>query len=187
MCRSFDNSMTIVHGLYCYPLFKNSALIDHRNDVKMFKTFLVPGASLIFRTVNAFRVTWCKRRSKAVSRAFSSDTSPKCIDREGLGNSRTGIRQVCNHELQASGFTANFEHFGVISILSIRLYTTDHVYHFFFHNNIDTFHWGPFPLKFFEKKRAREEEKINCAIISSFPSLLHLSITALNQSAREKR
>ena len=137
----------------------NSALIDHRNDVKMFKTFLVPGASLIFHAVNAFQVTWCKRRSKAVSRAFSSDTSPKCIDREGLGNSRTGIRQVCNHELQASGFTANFEHFGVISLLSISLYTTDHVCQFFFFTiTLTLFFEVHFRRSLLKKKRRRRRK-----------------------------
>ena len=54
------------------------------NDVNYSQTCskrcLVPKASL-FRAVNAFRVTWFERRS----RAFASGTSPKCIDREGLG------------------------------------------------------------------------------------------------------
>ena len=54
------------------------------NDVNYSQTCakrcLVPKASL-FRAVNAFWVTWSERRS----RAFASDTSPKCIDREALG------------------------------------------------------------------------------------------------------
>ena len=42
---------------------------------------------------NAFRVTWSKGRSEAVSRPFASDTSPKWMDREGLSKRRTGTRQ----------------------------------------------------------------------------------------------
>ena len=38
---------------------------------------------------NAFRVTWSRGRSEAVSRLFASDTSPKWIDREDLSKSRT--------------------------------------------------------------------------------------------------
>ena len=46
---------------------------------------ICPWASLL-RATNAFRVTW--PLSLVVS-----DTSPKCIDREGLGRRRTGTRQ----------------------------------------------------------------------------------------------
>ena len=37
----------------------------------------------------AFRVTWSKRVSEV--QPFVSVTSPKCIDREGLGRHRTGL------------------------------------------------------------------------------------------------
>ena len=39
----------------------------------------------IWRAADAFRVTWSER-----VRPFVSDTSPKCVDREGLGRRRTG-------------------------------------------------------------------------------------------------
>ena len=40
----------------------------------------------------AFRVTWSKR--KCVSCPFAPDTSPKWIDREGLGKRRTGTSSM---------------------------------------------------------------------------------------------
>ena len=43
-----------------------------------------PKASIL-RAVDAFQVTWWKKVFEGVSQPFVSDTSPKCIDEEGLG------------------------------------------------------------------------------------------------------
>ena len=39
-----------------------------------------------------------------ISRPFVSDTSPKCIDREGLGRCRTGTRQYLMVALTVDGY-----------------------------------------------------------------------------------
>ena len=46
----------------------------------------------LFRAANSFRFTWSKGRCQGVTRPFASDTSPKRIDRKGLGIRRTGTR-----------------------------------------------------------------------------------------------
>ena len=43
-----------------------------------------PKASIL-RAVDSFQVTWWKKVFEGVSQPFVSDTSPKCIDEEGLG------------------------------------------------------------------------------------------------------
>ena len=51
----------------------------------------IAGSTLVYGALfaYAFRVTWSKRVFEV--QPFVSDTSPKCIDREGLGRHRTGL------------------------------------------------------------------------------------------------
>ena len=63
-----------------------------RDRTSLGKPCLVPRPHY-YSPSDAFRVTWSEKVFDGVSRPFVSDTSSKCIDREGLERRRIGTRQ----------------------------------------------------------------------------------------------